>query len=272
MKCCGGKKGWLALAAVVIGLLVLSQTSIGEVAWDKIKSKFNKAVPLETRLETAKKQVAKLDKEIDQGWGPIAQKEHDIEKMKEEVAARNDRVTKLGSELNQAALDLEAKVQLVSFSGKKYSPSEARRLLNKEADRYVSLKKEAEAKTKLLGAWEKELVTMRQYQGELEAMKGEMSAKIASLEADLKVLRLQQTKSRVPSGNKSNLDDVKKTLNYVEEQIGVMKRTQELRDAHYDRNRDAVPAGPTSETLNDKVVEKIRMVTGQDGKADVAGD
>lgn len=272
MKCCGGKKGWLVLAAVAISLIVLSQTSVGEVAWDKIKAKFNKAVPLETRLETAKKQLNKLDHEIDRGWGPIAQKEHDIEKLKEDLVARNDRVSKLGRELNQAAADLEDKVTRVKFSGKEYVPSEARRLLNKEADRYVTLKKEVEAKTKLLAAWEKELVAMRQQQQELEAMKGEMSAKIASLEADLKVLRLAQTKSVRPSGNKTNLDEIKKTLGYVEEKIKVMQREEELRNAHYDLHRDPVPAGPTSETLNDEVIRKVRAATGQDARTDVAGD
>lgn len=272
MKCCGGKKGWLALAAVVVGLIILSQTSIGEVAWDKIKNKFNKAVPLETRLEQAKKQTAKLDREIDKGWGPIAQKEHDIEKLKEDLVARNDRLEKLGGDLNQAAADLESKVQLVSFGSKKYVPTEARRLLSKEADRYVSLKKETEAKSKLLSAWETELAAMRQTQQELEAMKGEMTAKIATLEADLKVLRLAQTKSPRPSGNKTKLDEVKKTLSYVEERIAVMKREQEHRDAHYDRNRDAVPADPASETLNDDVIRKVRAVTGHEGKTDVAGD
>lgn len=272
MKCCGGKRSWLAVAAVAVGLIVLSQTSIGEVAWDKIKGKFNKAVPLETRLETAKKRLAKLDIQIDKGWGPIAQREHDIEKMKEEVVARQDRLDKQGRELNQAALDLEAKVQRVKFSGKEYVPSEARRLLSKEADRYVALKKETEAKTKLLAAWDKELLAMRQTQQELEGMKGEMAAKIATLEADLKVLRLAQTKSVRPSGNKTNLDEIKKTLGYVEEKINVMKREEELRNEHYNIHRDPIPVGPASETLNDDVIKKVRAVTGQDAKSDVAGD
>jgi hypothetical protein len=103
-------------------------------------------------------------------------------------------------------------------------------------------------------------------------MKGEMAAKIATLEADLKVLRLAQTKSVRPSGNNTNLDDVKKTLSYVEEKINVMKREEELRNAHYEIHRDALPAAPASETLNDDVIRKVRAVTGQDAKTDVAGD
>jgi hypothetical protein len=46
----------------------------------------------------------------------------------------------------------------------------------------------------------------------LKNAKGELAARVAEIEADLKVLRLAETKSSAPSGSNTRLDDIKATL------------------------------------------------------------
>jgi len=103
-------------------------------------------------------------------------------------------------------------------------------------------------------------------------MKGELEARVAQIEADLQVLELAKTKSVVPSGDNSSLDDIKRMLNDLEEDTSVQLRALELREK-YHKTVDVAPSESSKDTsADDEVIKNVRKVTGGENKTESAGD
>jgi chromosome segregation ATPase len=269
MRCCSITKK-LVFAAVAVALVV-GVYHFGSY----IKSSVQHAernLPPEVRLKMVKDKIAKLDHEIDKNWTPIAQLEHDIKGIKKDAENEQAWLSNKKAEMNTAAGDLEAKVEKVSYNNKIMKPAEARKALVKDIDIYKAHSQKFDSLNKVLDAKEKALATYKARQDEMRTMKGELEARVAQVEADLQVLELNKTKSPLPSQDNSKLDDIKRMLNDLEEDISVELRANELRQ-NYHKTTEAAPSEPTKDaSANDDVIKRVRIATGEEGKTESAGD
>ena len=264
MKCCKKFVAVAVLVALGIGGLSLVKHGWSEVAsirWSKWR---DKQIAPEVRLERVKVQISKLDQDIDKNWTPIATREHEIKDLKKDLETKTAKLATIKDEMLAAAKDLEAKVQKVKYNGKDYNPADARKVLDREVSYYKSLSSEVDSKGKLAAAWQKELNAMMAQQDEMKKLRGDLEVRVAQIETDLKVLRLAQTKSKLPAGDLSRLDDIKVTLSELEKNNEIQMRALQLRETH-SRGENVTDTAKTADA-NDDLISKIKAVTGESGK------
>jgi len=267
MKCC---KKFVAVAVLVaLGIVTVAavRSGWGRVVKDHIAGAFKSHVPPEIQLERVKILIKDLDKEIAKGWTPIAKREIQINDLKKDLETKTSKLEGFKAELQAGADALDKNVKRVSYNNKDYTPIELRRALSRDLILYKGLSREVESKTKLLAAWEKELQAMKANQDEMKNKKDELETQVAQIEADLKVLRLAETKSSMPVGDQSKLDDIKATLAELTKENDIRLRVLELSAAH-DRGENV--SSTTKEDTTDELIKKIKRITG-DNSEDVGG-
>ena len=256
MKCCSIKKALLVTAIVGLGVFLVGRTSWGEFGWHKFQAMMKKQVSPETRLEKARLDIAKLDKEIEKNWTPIAEEEQSIKALKKDVDSLRSNVDATEAELLAAAADLKAGVTRVKFRGEK-SAAEARRALVTEANSLASKKHEMEFKEKELASKEEALSAAMATQEEMFRQRTELDAEVSALEAELKVVKLEESRSKFVLHNGSKLDEIKGTLADIRKDIEVRKRVNTLRKTHPTGESNVEKA---KEFTNEEVIKKINSV------------
>jgi chromosome segregation ATPase len=259
MKCC--KKGLVVAAVLGVGVAALFATGYGRVAKKEVGAWFKKQIPPETQLKEVKDQISRMDRDIDAGWTPIAIYEREIKELREDLETKQARVKALEGELAKAADDLDGSIQKVKVAG----PAETKKLktLNDRTNLFIALKREVASKDKLLSAREQKLDAARNRQKALIAAKSKLMSEVAQMEADLEVLRWQQTESKLPVGDNSRLDDIKEKMRDLQNQITDQKRILELKQ-QYNPNTDAEEAAPTIDNGDSREVllKKVREALG----------
>src|SRR5262249_24648616 len=197
MKCCS--KAFVGLAVLAgLGVAIIAVSGVGPAVWHRVQTKIEKQIPPEVQIEQLKIDIAKLDKDIEKNWGPIATYEREIKELKTELAKKSDKMKSMAKELASATDELEAKARFVNYEGKPYPLKEAGKILTKEGNFYAALKREVEAKDKLLAAREQKLAAAMAAQKEMMSQKDELKTQVAQLEADLEVLKLRRTEAKLP--------------------------------------------------------------------------
>lgn len=259
MKCC--KKTVLAAVAVAVGLVLVSRTSWGEYGWTKVKAAFKSHITPEMQIERLGQEITKLDKDIDKGWTLIAQREKEKDKLQKEITTGQAWLETKKADMLTASADLKAGVKLVNYSGSKISENSARKQLQEDVRIYEAKKKTLASQEKLLESLEKEYTAVKNRQNELVNAKQQLADRLAAVKADLATLKVAQTRSKYPAGDNSRLDDIKSTLNDLEEQIGVQMRALELKEGHEATKNGSTPT-ENREAANDEVIRKVHAVLG----------
>lgn len=262
MKCCSKSAVGLAVVAG-LGIAILAATGWGEVIVNRVKNKIQKQVPPEAQLEKVKLKIGKLDNDIDKGWEPIAAHEREIRQLKSELERKQAKVKAMDKELAAAADELEAKKNQITYNGRQYSRGDANRLLSNEANYFTSLKREIDSRVKQLAALEEQLKAAHANQREMASMKDELIAKVAKIEADLAVLKAARTKSKLPTGDKSRLDEIKSTLQDLENQTEDQMRALDLRNKFHRGEDASVKETKENVDTTDAVVRKVRKAIGE---------
>src|SRR5262245_2165102 len=267
MKCC---KKFVAIA-VLVALGIFTVSALKHGWWRVVKEHgsgvFKSNVPTEVQLERVKGLIKDLDGEIAKGWTPIATRELDIKNLKKDVEVRTSNLERVRAEMQFAAKALEDKVQRISYNNKDQTPAQVRKALGRDLAAYKGLSRELEANTKLLAAWERDLDAMKANQDEMRNKKAELETQVAQIEADLKVLKLAETKSNMPVGDRSKLDEIKATLAELEKDNAIRMRAMELRDAH-DRGENISGSSIDSD---DDLIKRVKAVTGGEKNPDDIG-
>src|SRR5205085_7614030 len=106
---------------------------------------------------------------------------------------------------------------------------------------------------------EKALSAAMATQEEMFRARSELEADVSALEAELKVLKLEDTQSKIVLNNGTRLDDIKKTLAEVRKDIEVRKRVNELRRNHPTSDNSTSIEKP-KELTNEEVIAKVNAV------------
>jgi len=117
--------------------------------------------------------------------------------------------------------------KMVSFNGQSYTPSKMRALVSQKLAAAKRCQGELDAKKLLLEAKEKSLDAAREQLASIRHQKTEMEVQIAQIEAELKTLRLAQTKSNIQLDD-SRLARIKGALQDVRNQMNTQQIEADL--------------------------------------------
>lgn len=229
---CGsmGKKLLIVAVAVVGVALVLRSTDLGSHArlwWKNTKSDVKKEVPLEWEIDRLRMEINSLSAEEKKHINVMAEEyvgiqnlERDVQRMEENLAAQWKRVDVM-------AADLKKGDAYVTYGGERYSSDRVKTMLKHEFNAAKDGEKGLEAKKHMLeerrNAYEQakaDLYAMRQTQRELETQ-------LATLEAEVKALRVAQTRSKYTYDD-SKLAKAKEGVENLKTRVAVEKKKLDL--------------------------------------------
>lgn len=264
------KKLAVAVAAIFAGLIVLQWTGLNSytsTAWSKLKGHAKAGVPLEFEIERVRNEVAQLVPDMKKNFSVIAEEMVAVENLQKDIAVTRSNLDKNRQNLLTMKEDLKKGTASIVYDGRPYSSDRVREKLERD---YASFKvAEAELRTKeqLLEAKERSLEAAREQLASLKTQKHELEIQVAQLEAELKTVRLAQTKNTVQFDD-SQLARCKATLAEIRDRLNVEKKASEL-EATY--TSDPIPVDKKAKPANE-LIKEIETHLGSESPSKVARD
>ncbi len=198
------KKIGIAAVVVAVVLFLLNSTMLGSytsTAFSKIQGTFKKQVPLEFEIERIKHEIAQLVPDMKKNLSSVAEEMVAIDNLKEEIAVTRNKLQDQKAGIMVMTEGLEKGMQTVSLNGRDWSANRVREKLARDFADYRQCEAEVKTKEQLLDAKERSLDAARQQLSSIRTQKQELEIQVAQLEAELKSVRLAQTR------NKFHFDD-----------------------------------------------------------------
>ncbi len=229
----------LVMAGIFVTVLALT-TKVGSylgVAYDRLSTQAQKAIPAEIEIERLRREIARLDRDIDQARSELAEENVACQELASEVMERRAALERLESKILSTATALKAKNVPTQVNGKAPAAVEATSELKTDVARFNtqqselrSLERQLVLHEKSRKAAEKKLEALRQQQKEL-------TITLKEIENDLKELRLEQVQS-VTASDDSRLSDIKESTKALKKRIAIEREKLRVKNA---TNDEATP-------------------------------
>lgn len=246
----------IGIAAVVIGagLVMLHSTGLSSytaTAFSKVRSTFKKQVPLEFEIERLRHEVTQLVPEMKKNFSSIAEEMVAVENLQNEIRLSEANLKKQSENIKTMRTDIQSGAREFIYGGMTFTVSRVKDKLERDWSSYKVGEVELKTKKQLLEAKEKSLDAARERLDSIRAQKQELELEVARLEAELKTVRLAQTKNKFHVDD-SRLARCKATLADIRTRLNVEKKTSELENNFAN---DAIPVEKktrnTSELINE---------------------
>jgi len=224
------KKIGIAALAVVAGLFILNNTrlgSYGRTAYHNAKKSVKAQVPLEFELERVRQEVARLVPDMKQNLSKVAEEIVAIENMKEEIAVVKSNLNKQKDKVRAMTDELKSGNERVSFGGRTYSRTSFAERVAADLKSCQVCEDELDVKEKMLENREHALDSERAKLASMRQQKQELEVRISKLEADMKAVRLAQTKSKFQIDD-SRLSQIKQSLAEIQQRLRVEQVESDL--------------------------------------------
>jgi len=215
---------------VVAGLVLLNWAGMGSyvsTAWHKVRGNAKRQVPLEFEIDRLRHEVSQLVPDMKKNLSVIAEEIVAVENLKEEVATTETNLKQRESEIKAMTRDVQAGTERVVYNGREYSGTRVAEKLSRDFASFKRCKAELESKKKLLDAKERALEVAREQLAGMRSQKQELEVQVAQLEAELKTVRLAQTKDKFHLDD-SKLSQCKATLAEIKNRLKVEQTETEL--------------------------------------------
>ncbi len=237
--------------AVVAGLFILRSTHLGaytRTAWGKIRNTAKAQVPLEFQLDMLKNEAAHLIPDMRNNVEAIATEMVAVDNLRNEVADLRSNFDKQKALVRVLNDELKSGNAVVNFNGHRYSADRVRNKLARELATCKRMDEELKAKEDLLEAREKGLSSAKDQLAGMRSQKEQIDVQIAQLEAELKTLRVAQTRSNF-SFDDSRLSQIKESLRDIRNQLKTKQKALELGGKYFDEDAPAADVVPTAAQL-----------------------
>jgi chromosome segregation ATPase len=224
------KKIGIAAVVVAVVLFLLNSTMLGSytgTAWSKIHGSFKKQVPLEFEIERIKHEIAQLVPDMKKNLSQVAEEMVAIDNLKEEITVTRGKLQDQKTSIMTMTESLEKGTKTISFNGRDYSANRIREKLAKDFSDYQICEKELKAKEQLLDARENGLDAARHQLATIRTQKQELEVQVAQFEAELKSVRLAQTRNKFHFDD-SRLARCKEILAEIKNRLRVEKTQEAL--------------------------------------------
>jgi chromosome segregation ATPase len=263
------KKIGIAALAVVAGLFILNNTRLGSygwTAWNKAKKSVKAQVPLEFEIERVRQQVAQLVPDMKQNLTKIAEEIVAVENMRAEIDVTKANLNKKREEIRVMNDELKSGNERIVFHDRTWSRRSIAEKLAADLKSCMACEESLKVREQMLENREKALESEREKLASMRKQKDELEVAITKLEANLKAVRLNQTKSQF-SIDDSRLSQIKASIADIQQRLRVEQVASELHGEF--ANDQAVKANgkPTSPADVSKEVDAYLDGQQKDGKA-----
>jgi translation initiation factor 1 (eIF-1/SUI1) len=224
------KKIGIAALAVVAGLFILNNTRLGSygwTAWKKGVKSVKAQVPLEFEIERVRQQVAQLVPDMKQNLTKIAEEIVAVENMREEIAVTRTNLKKQKENVRVMTDELKSGNELVMLHGREFKRSRIAERLAADLKSCMHCEENLKIKEQLLENKERSLDSEREKLVSMRQQKQELEVMVGKLEADLKAVRLAQTKSKFQIDD-SRLAHIKASIAELQSRLRVEVVANEL--------------------------------------------
>jgi chromosome segregation ATPase len=237
---CVFKKIGVGALLTVLGLGIAYKTGLNSyagTAWHKVKQCAKQEVPLEFEIERVRHEVAQLVPEMKKHLSSIAEEMVAVESLRDEIAVTRTNLERQKDNILTMRKDLETGAAALVYDGRTYSAERVRTKLSRDFDSFKTAKTTLESREALLEAREKALEAAREQLTSMKAQKQELEVRVAQLEAQLKTVRVAQTRNKFQIDD-SHLSRCKEALAEIESRLKIESRTSELQGEFAN---DAIP-------------------------------
>jgi hypothetical protein len=224
------KKIGFAALAVVAGLFILNSTHFGSyarTAWAKVKKSAKCQVPLEFQLETARNEIAQLIPDMRKHIDVVAQEKQAVRRLKDDIALTKVKLDEQKNRIYVMKEDLKKGEVKILYRDKLYSADRVRDCLARDLISCQRCERDLENREKLLDAKERALEAALEQLAGMKTEKEKLEVLVETMEAELKNLRLAQTRSQFHLDD-SRLSRIKQTLDDIRDQMKVQQTASEL--------------------------------------------
>jgi DNA repair exonuclease SbcCD ATPase subunit len=215
------KKVAIVALGVAAAFMALSFTRMGSycgTAKDRFCGWANKQVPVEFEIERLKREVGQLIPDMKRNRSIVAQETVSVENLRNEITNTRTNLENQRSAMLKLSKDLENGDTTYVSNGRVYTKAEVAAKLDRDLAAFKRVEAELKAKEQMLEAKEKALESAK---GQLDAMmdqKRDLEVQIAQLEAELKNVRLLQTRSKFQLDD-TRLADVKRSVQELQNRL-----------------------------------------------------
>ena len=205
--------GAVALVAIVKKTNVCSYAN---TLVTSVTTQAKDAVPTKFELERIRNEIASLDGDISRMVRPIAEYKVAIEKLRTDITASNDKITRQKTELLTVVKDLEQGKKEFHFGDHLYTASQVRRQVDRNTADLKRLEKHVKTQQQVLEAKELSLRATQEQLTKVISMKRDFEVELARLEAEEESLAVAKIGSTVKIDN-SRVTQIKDALAAVEQ-------------------------------------------------------
>jgi septation ring formation regulator EzrA len=219
------------LALIVIaGAFVFHRTHLGSyvaTAWCNVTKDARNQVPLEFEVDRIRHEIERLDDDMRGQLGPIAEEMATVKTLGHRVQITRKSLADEKSALLALTRQVEAGEKYVSTGDEEYSAEDAKVKLARDFASFQGCEAELKSQEQLLAAKRQSLQAVTDQLAGMKGLKRDLEIRLAQLEADLKTVRLAQTKDKFQLDD-SRLSDIKNSLSDIEHRLNVERARTEL--------------------------------------------
>lgn len=266
---CMFKKVGVAAAVVGAGLFFLHSSGLSSytaTAWSKVRQSFKSQVPIEFEIERLRHEVSQLVPEMRKNFSAIAEEMVAVENLDKEIKLTKSNMKKQEQTIRTMMKDVKSGATVLVYGGEEYSLGRVKAKLERDWASYQVAETEVKSKEQLLDAKQRSLDASRERLEQIKGQKGELELEIAKLEAELKTVRLAQTRNKIHVDD-SRLARCKTVLAEIRDRLNVERK---LVDIEGNFANDYIPvekkARSTSEVISE-IQARFPDTAGKDDKA-----
>jgi hypothetical protein len=224
------KKLLIAAVAVVVGLVLVKNTSVGSYArvwWKNARACASRQVPVETEIERLRDELSRIGEDSTSHYRAIAQEMVAVQNLKEKIADHEIKLEGWKKNIITLKDDLASGNQSVSYGGTRYSRESIKARLASEFEAFKASEEGLKAERKLLEARENNLAAAKDQVRAMQQTRRDLEVALARLEAEYKTVRVAQTRSKFHLDD-SSLSRLKKSVAELRDRVKVEQTTLAL--------------------------------------------
>jgi len=226
------KKVAIVGAAGLLTAAVLTQTHVGSYLqhqFDRADKYLESKVPPEEEVARIKAEVANLDKDIDKARGSVAEERVEVKLLKTRVAEKRTQVDN-----SRAAVEARGKMlkeassnKLVKWDSREINFDRAKELLQNQVTSHKTLESELKSLETMFAVRERTRDLAEEHLQALVTQKAELEAAVTELEADIKVAKIEQVRSKYQNDG-TRMAEIKDSVSKLKKRIEITRAKLEL--------------------------------------------
>lgn len=236
------------LSSVTVGVPLMSYARCGV---NYLKESTSEAMPMEWELKRARQMITDLKPEIEMNAKRIAREKVEVARLQKQVQEGESRLAKTQSDIERLSADLRSDSQYYTYAGHTYTSAQVKTDLNNRFKRFKTRRATVDKLDQMLAAREASLNSAHERMEAMLNAKRQVEVEVENLQARLAALRVAQTSSEL------NLDDsqlarTRELLDEIAVRIDVEEETIAVDGAYFGSGEINLDE-PSDEDLLDQI-------------------